>query len=319
MTNPNNYSQWDFLFISAVALFGITFKYSLNIPNKMSNTLNRIFYRGIIDNEDDAKTIISKLEAKANNWSNIAGFILGTLVFLGWMIGLDFNAWNIFLIIFETYLAYVTGCIFGTMAAYGTLGYFFAKTGQYKIALNLIPDCIDGASGLKPIGDFYFFQAIIASIPAFFISIWWLIISLLSKLGYFIPVQTLEWKEKAILLLPLAVLFEVLVFILPMYKFHVIMSEFKTELLNKSDRAIQQITDMKLQLLKIQKEEEFNLVESKISELNERYRIYDRMNTWPVSLKTKELFAVNNLFLIMPVLFKHSGDIAKLIDTIKKM
>jgi hypothetical protein len=101
------------------------------------------------------------------------------------------------------------------------------KKNQLDLRLN--PDDIDGSSGLKPIGDFYFFQAMIASAPALFIAIWSLLLNLLSNSGYDIPNETLAWKNQAILLLPLAIFFELIVFILPILSIHQIMCELKAK------------------------------------------------------------------------------------------
>lgn len=308
---PKDYKQWDFLFFTAVAVFGITFKLSLNIPKKMDITIERLLYRGIINSEEHIKI---QLEKKANNLAKLWGILLGIGVFLGWMVGLELKAWNIFLIIFETFLAYLTGRIFGIMVAYGTLGSLLKKE---NIVLSLKPDHIDGAAGLKPIGDFYLFQAIIASVPAFFIGTWSVLLTLWSKNGY-VPQSTLAWKEKAILLLILAIIFEILVFILPMRSFNTAMGEFKAELLKNADGISQDIVIMKEQILNTKNEQEYNLIKSKISHLNERYQAYEKMPTWPIALKTGKLFAINNFVLIIPFIVKHIDGFTKAIHTINE-
>ncbi|MEH2409951.1 hypothetical protein [Nostoc sp.] len=306
-----DYKQWDFLFFTAVAVFGITFKLSLDIPNKMDLTIKRLLDRGIINSEDHLKI---KLEKKASSFAKIWGFLLGIGVFSGWMIGLELKAWNIFLIIFETFLAYLTGRIFGIMVAYGTLGSLLKKE---NIVLSLKPDHIDGAAGLKPIGDFYFFQAIIASVPAFFIGTWSILLTLWSKNGD-LPQSALVWKQKAILLLILAIIFEILVFILPMRSFNTAMCEFKAELLKNADGISKDILIMKEQLLNAKNEQEYNLIKSKISDLNERHQVYEKMPTWPLALKTGKLFAINNFILIIPFIVKHIDDLTKAIQTINQ-
>ncbi|WP_334758036.1 hypothetical protein [Nostoc sp.] len=308
---PKDYKQWDFLFFTAVVVFGITFKLSLDIPKKMDITIKRLFYRGIINSEEHLKI---QLEKKASNFARFWGILLGIGVFLGWMVGLELKAWNIFLIVFETFLAYLAGRTFGIMVAYGTLGYLLKKE---NILLSLKPDHIDGAAGLKPIGDFYFFQAIIASVPAFFIGTWSLLLTFWSKNGY-IPQSALVWKDKAILLLILAIIFEILVFILPMRSFNTAMGEFKTELLKNIDVISKDILIMKEQLLNTKNEQEYNLIKSKISDLNERYQAYEKMPTWPIALKTGKLFAINNFVLIIPFIVKHFDGFTKAIHTINQ-
>lgn len=164
---------------------------------------------------------------------------------------------------------------------------------------------------------FIFFQAIIASVPAFFIGTWSILLTFWSKNGD-IPQSTLAWREKAILLLILAMIFEILVFILPMLSFNTAMREFKAKLLKEVDRIGQEIIIMKEQLLNAKNEQEYNLIKTKISDLNERYKVYEKMPTWPITLKTGKLFAINNLVLIIPFIFKHIGDLTKAIHTINE-
>ncbi|WP_341527697.1 hypothetical protein WKK05_35325 [Nostoc sp. UHCC 0302] len=308
---PEQWPLWKYdpLFITAVVVFGIVFKVSLNIPEKMNITIKRILYRGIINSEDHLQESLKK---RANKLSNICGSILGTVIFIAWIRGFELKIMNILLIIFETFLAYLTGRILGTMVAYGTLGSILRKE---KITLNLQPEHIDGAAGLKPVGDFYFFQFVIASMPAFFIAGWWLLLLVLTRNGISIPKDTSQWKDEAILLLPLAMIVEALVFILPMVSFNQQMRNFKANLLNdpkkseakplkSADQISNAITTMKAELLNAKNEPEHNLIKYKVSYLSEKYHAYERMPTWPVSPSIRRLFTINNLILLIPILLK---------------
>lgn len=328
---PQELSFWKYdpLFIAAVTVFGIVFRVSLDIPDKMDITIKRLLYRGIINCEDHLQ---KNLKNRAEKWGKIYGLLLALVIIIGWTINwfpkiqivFEPKPENIFIIIFETFLAYLAGCIFGTMVAYGTLGSILKKE---KINLNLQPDHIDGTAGLKPVGEFYFFQFIIASMPAFFIAGSWFLLTVLEKNGILIPQNTSQWKDKIILLLPLAMLFEVLVFILPMLSFNAVMRNFKTNLLNNSkkmqaeslisvDQIGNEITTLQAQLFNVKNEQEYNFIKSKLSYLSEKYQAYEQMPIWPVSPRIRRLFTVNNLILLIPIFLKNIPTITNFIHKI---
>lgn len=79
------------------------------------------------------------------------------------------------LIAVEAAAGYVAGLHLGRMASYGALGRFLKQKG---CSIRVWPGHVDGAAGLRPIGDFYFFQAMVAGIPAMFLAAWWFLIPL---------------------------------------------------------------------------------------------------------------------------------------------
>ncbi len=66
-----------------------------------------------------------------------------------------------------------SGLYFGRFAHYGSLARYLSSA---KINLRIKPDHFDDASGLKPIGDFYLYQALVFSGPAIFLGLWWSIV-----------------------------------------------------------------------------------------------------------------------------------------------
>lgn len=63
----------------------------------------------------------------------------------------------------------VAGAFFGRVATYGSVAAVLASPAT---ALNIRPQHFDGANGLKPVGDFYLFQALLTAIPLLWLSGW---------------------------------------------------------------------------------------------------------------------------------------------------
>ena len=106
------------------------------------------------------------------------------------------------LAVFETYWAYIAGWHLGRMAAYGGLGAALRKAG---VSVRAIPGHLDGAAGLKPIGDLFFFQSTVAAIPAIFLAVWLVLIPIW-------PRDYSGWHALYVPLLALSLVFEMLAF-----------------------------------------------------------------------------------------------------------
>jgi hypothetical protein len=191
----------------------------------------------------------------------------------------------------------VAGGLLGRMAGYGRFGKVLAK---HRLALQVVPGHPDGAAGLKPIGDFYLYQSLTASLPAIFLATWVLLISLggLSRLwGHYRP-----FLHEYLWLLVLAILFEILVFVLPMTSIHAIMRDQKEEvLLAEADRLSTAIsaTQARLDAPEI---EDGDAAKQRLTQLVERYHDLERTPTWPVDPSIRRRFTLRNLGLLIPFL-----------------
>jgi hypothetical protein len=75
---------------------------------------------------------------------------------------------------------FYAGAFFGTAAAHGE---FAAVLAGENIRLRIRPDHFDGASGLKPIGDLYLYQAFLTALPLLWFAGWWLVIPVYEPYG----------------------------------------------------------------------------------------------------------------------------------------
>jgi hypothetical protein len=187
----------------------------------------------------------------------------------------------------------VAGSWLGRMASYGRL-LGKATLHKQKIQLRVIPSHPDGAGGLKPIGDFHLYQSMTASLPAIFLAVWVLLISLRGPnplWGY------RSYLDQYIRLLPLAILFEVLVFVLPMSSIHAIMKSQKENVfLAEADRLFPAIATAPASL-DGQADEERDAAKQR---LIERYEELEKAPTWPVDSSIRRRFTLRNLGFLIP-------------------
>ena len=118
-----------------------------------------------------------------------------------------------------TLAGFIAGHFLARAVAYGRMG---ALLKQAAIRLRAQPGHLDGAGGFKPVGDLFFYQALVIGLAAAFLAIWWLIIPFLPEYA--------RWREIYLGLLAIALLFEMLAFFGPMWSFHTEMRAQKARL-----------------------------------------------------------------------------------------
>ena len=190
----------------------------------------------------------------------------------------------------ETLGGYVAGQFLGRAVSYGRLGNFLHDEG---IELQIQPGHLDGAAGFKPVGDLYFFQAMLVAIPATFLAVWWLIIPLFP--------HYMRWRESYIGLLAIMLVVEILAFLLPIWSFHNEMQKQKEELLKDADGLSHSIVELQSKLVTIQSDQELRELKDRLSLMTERYWSIEKMPTWPVDIKVQRKFTISNAGLFLPL------------------
>ena len=125
---------------------------------------------------------------------------------------------------------WIAGHRLGTTAAFGLLPWFLRRT---SIALHLIPGHPDATAGLAPLGKYYGFQALLATIPALWLAVWWFIAPHWdqlehSRIGY------AAWREPFIGIWLVAVVYGAMSLVVPMYLFHRSMLRQKKQLVGQN-------------------------------------------------------------------------------------
>jgi hypothetical protein len=236
-----DFSHWDLLLMSGIltALLGLWLVKS--IPKKINNTLTRLLHRGVIQLDPAREAHLRKeLKERAAIWAILSGELVSIVILISFIVknGLPYPIAQIPLTIFEVIGGYIVGRHLGIMASYGRLGHWLKKQG---ILVQVKPGYPDGAVGLKPVGDFYFFQAMLLALPVLYLFIWWLIMPLWSKYE--------GWRNIYLGLLPVAITFEVISFLVPVWFFHREMQTQKAVLLREADILGHEISDAETTLI----------------------------------------------------------------------
>lgn len=184
----------------------------------------------------------------------------------------------------------------GRLVVYGSLGWQLKPAGA---SIQVFPGHVDGAAGLKPLGSFCLGQALTLAIPAAFLAVWSFLIPAWPDIA--VRTRYRVWVHPYIALLGLALLLEILAFVLPMLWFHREMGNQKQHLLAEADEVSRQIRTLSDQLALTQSHEEREALKEELSFKTSRFREIESMPTWPVDLPLVRRFAFANAPLVLPV------------------
>jgi len=206
---------------------------------------------------------------------------------------------------------YLAGRYLGRMAFYGTLGRLLRAR---NIRLKVQPGHPDGAAGLKPIGDLYFFQAMVIAIPALYLALWWFIIPTMGRYTV--------WRGPYLGLLAVVLTVEVLAFFAPLWSFHQEMQAQKSVLLNEADTLSGQMDAVQAELPEAKTDQERTALKERLSSMTDRYWAIERMPTWPVDARVRRRFTLNNVVLFLPLITQSihlSGGWQKALEELQKI
>lgn len=224
--------DWDWLFISGFSTFIGALFVARSLSRKLDTLLLRLADRGALVACAEPGTVLRRdaqpikalrrmIAELEDLTTQIVGGVVGAILLLACIVAFgQFGIGDVLrhtgLIVIATAGGYLAGRHIGQMIAYGYLGWLMGKA---NIVIEAKPGHIDGAAGLKPVGSFYFFQAMLLAIPGLFLGIWWFLIPLWPGLGYS------HWRDAYLGLLLVVVVFEIAAFVAPMWRFHTIMAE----------------------------------------------------------------------------------------------
>jgi hypothetical protein len=199
----------------------------------------------------------------------------------------------------ETLGGYIAGCYLGRLACYGTLG---VRLFQEGFVLRVIAGHLDGAGGLRPVGDFYFRQAMIVALPALFLAVWLLLL----PLPRFQKMYG-DWRTPYASLLALAIACEMLAFFWPLWSFHLEMAKQKHALLREADRLSSEIVDIQRRLEEGPSGDDAKGLRDALADKTVRYWAIEQLPVWPISQRVKRLFSINNAALFIPLIAEVTG------------
>jgi hypothetical protein len=291
--------RWDVLFISGWLVVLIGLELVASTPERLHDALQRLRDRDVLPESVEAGDGVEReLERIAHRWSLVGGWCVpvALLVTLPWLLTYYAAYWRSWALgprggaelVLDVIAGSVVGGWLGRMAGYGRLGYVLAKRG---LQLRVVPGHPDGAGGLRPIGAFYLYQSLTASLPAVFLTVWVLLILLRS--------QYRGYLNQYLWLLPLATVFEILVFVLPVLSVHASMREQRKAFLARADRLSRAIETTQARLEDTGLEGR-DAVKRQLTELVERYQTLEKTPTWPMDRSIRRRITLQNLGLLLP-------------------
>jgi hypothetical protein len=306
------WTQWDWMLISGLLAFMLALLLAQSIPVRMTQTLERLTHRGVFElSEPELHDFQKKIEVRAQFFSQISAGVVALAILISFLAAFKgIIPAKIPLMSLETFLGAIAGYYIGQMIAYGTLGQLAR---QEKISIVVKYGHIDRAAGLKPIGDFYFFQAMVVAIPCLYLAIWWFIIPFFG--GYS------GWRNPYLALLAIGLLFEILSFLLPMWIFHLLMQEQKIKSLAYADELSKKIVELENKILMAADPREIDDLQKQLDFQQQKYWEIEHMPTWPVDDQTRRRFTINNLLLFLPFfsdIVRTSGPWQKFLEALLK-
>ena len=298
--------EWD-LFISGFLTLLVGVWLSAGITGKFEDTLTRLLDRGVFQvTEEELLELRIDIGDRARVWARRSSVLVALAILFAFLVAGGIVYWvnkvnltildvfaHIPLVILEVLGGYIAGNYLGKMALYGTFGWVLRNKG---IPFIVQPGHLDGVAGLKPLGDYYFFQALITALPATFLAAWLLI--MLFRLD-----ETYSaWQKPYMGLLILAIAFEIFAFLAPMWYFHQEMQKQKMTLVKDADIMSKNITKLKTQLIDTQNATQYDLIKDQIAQMTRHYLDIESMPVWPIDTNMRRRFTLGNLALFSPLL-----------------
>lgn len=290
--------QWDWLLLTGVLLLVWGIYLADRLPDQLRVTVQRLADRGLISiDEQEIDSFVDALNTRADvhsrRWGPLIALVILALFEFAGGIGQRF-----LLALFEAMWGYMAGRRIGRMVFYGFLGLVLSRHGKTP---KPEPGHLDGAAGLKPIGDFFLRQALIVALPAGYLAVW-------LSLFPFWPRPYDDWRAPYFGALPIVIGIEVLAFVLPMWTFHNDMRKEKQEQLREADQRTREIAEKETLLRNARTEQDRQGLQEVIARDTATYWNVENMPTWPVAYKTKKGFTAGNVAMaLIPILSDRLG------------
>jgi hypothetical protein len=293
----------DWLLISGWFMLLVGLRWAREMPEELEQGLDRLAQRRVLAVTPERLCRFKReLEASVvKRWAPSGGLLVALGIALAFAIVCYKRGPSpgcLLLAATETLGGYIAGCYLGRLACYGTLG---VRLFQEGFVLRVVAGHLDGAGGLRPVGDFYFRQAMIVALPAVYLAVWLLLMPLDRFKMYGV------WRKPYALLLALAIAFEWLAFFWPLWSFHREMAKQKRVLLPEADRLSSEIADIQHRLEEGPPGDDAKALRETLADKTVRYWAIEQLPVWPISPRVKRLFSINSAALFIPFIAEITG------------
>ncbi|EMI52211.1 hypothetical protein [Rhodopirellula sallentina] len=302
--DPANWASVSAWFLLIVGIF-----IANRLGGRFESMLERLHKRNAIDaSQDQFDRLLAQTRKRARTAATVGSLVLPMFLlasYIGVYAGEQWQAtpradrmWFIGEVILEVIAARLVGRYAGRGIAYGLFGRQLVKE---RIKLTLIPGHSDAAAGLRPIGDYYFYQATITALPVLFFAFWVLAMPNWTKIW---PASDSDfesqWKNTYLIFFLVTIGIELLTFALPLWFFHQQMSLQKKQMQSRVD-------ELSARLYRLQQSSRDSNQPpddgADRASLIDQIASLENLPTWPLAPDVRQRFAWGNLaFLASPAL-----------------
>src|SRR5262249_15305466 len=128
-----------------------------------------------------------------------------------------------------------------------------------------------------------------------------------------------RWRNTYLGLLVVAIIVEMLAFVVPMVAFHRAMVRQRNKLRDEADRRSEELQQLESRMAVTDDDNERARIAERAKLLRDRYLTVKSMPTWPVDPRTRRRISVNNGLLLLPLVAKAVGVTNPRGDAIEKI
>jgi hypothetical protein len=286
---------WDPLYVSAVLLFVLVIRAALELEPRFATMIDRLARRGVLELDPRGLDVLHRrLQERSDRWATHGGLAMAGVVLVTFVVAYRIaERSEVVFTAVATAGGYIAGRAAGRALAFGRFGSWLEG---WNLRVSVAPGHVDGAAGLKPVGDFYSFQATLLAIPAFFLAVWWAAIPTVHALQRYD-----YWRGPYLGLLAVCVAAQIAGFVLPLLSFRRLMRAQKRDLLYEADTMSREIWALQSRLPSTLDQADRNAIQERLALLHNRYAEIEEMPTWPVDKRTRHRFELRNLVLLVPI------------------
>lgn len=301
------FDKWDFLFISGTATTLAGLWVARAQRERFEGMVERLIARGALVDAasgplaaDRAAAIMDEIEDRAERSSYRGGIVVGVAIAAAFVLVNYFR--DAPQPLFDEIVGPAAGLVggflvgqpLGRMLCYGLFGRAVHADGA---DFRATAGHVDGAAGLKPLGDYYIGQALVLAIPAAYLVAWSLLM-----IDSGLDERYAGWREAYLGLLALAICLELAAFVAPLWSAHEVMKAQKRQALANADTTIsRRVTELRASLEGLLPTEERTMLREQLDELTRRYSDAEAMPTWPIDRALRRRVTLGNLALVVPL------------------
>lgn len=291
-----HFSLWDWMLISGLVVFLGAAHLAHRLPHRQDDMLATLGERQVLVSTDHSMpAVLTAIRAERQRWRLFGGLISSMAIAAAFISAMLHNnsLAMLWLGLVETAIAFPAGRYLGAMAHSSVLS---RSLRRQSVAIVVRPGALDGTGGLKPVGDFFFVQASVVSLPALFLAVWLMAIPGFDRYA--------EWTVPYSGLLALALVCTGLSFVAPLWAFHREMRRQKKAYAPEANAVAVRINALKDALLASADQASRSRLRAEIDAETRLYREFDTMPVWPIAPVTLRRFTINNSILSFPLIMR---------------